>query len=1031
VLEGTVFAGRYRVLRPLGAGAMGAVYEVLDVDTDRRRALKVMHAQAGDRTVDGERWKQEARIAGQIDSRFIVDVFDVGVDPKTGARFLVMELLHGEDLSRRLKRLGPLPPAEVGLWLHQAALALDRMHRAGIIHRDLKPGNLFRDERDGDSPRLKILDFGVAIESTSRDAAAIAGTPMYMAPEQFRDGAQIGAATDVFALGMVAFALVTGRAYWTDDWERCREKMRFALVAVRGPTEPACVRAARYAVTLPGEFNAWFAQATAVDPQLRFGSAGAAAHALGRIFGVQLPEVPTAEDVVHSGALRARPDNMVATAGEPSLRLDSTITAAEMIVGAGEPSAERPRSTRTPRPRPPRWKSRWGRRLVTIALVIVVGLVFGSGFRTPRSPLDDPASVLGCPVMDVIGFDEPAGWLGAAAASLFCERARVVLGGTTARTRIPAELLSLPREPTDNFPADPYADPGARLRTLEAARRSASAYIDGKVTRDGEGFGVAIVLRSGERELARTQGHGRALFEAVREAMQPLIDDGLLPTASTLDPAVADFSQARDPAAALALLDLSMAMVNNAGEVAAECDKVDHLGDRVGEMRSSEQFLCAYTRGLPLPDVPASAPGDTSPGGVATRARLQHIAQRGDDRQRIEDISRLFDAERSAWGRSALAATASCLLQASDPQRAADMARRAVQAEPKNPTGESCAPWVQLVTVTQGNSSAASAARAMQAWAPWDGYGWMFDQNDGPTSLAYARRAYVLSPLDTQVASVLVDKLLAQGAREEARGIELSLESGRSPAHRLASESLRVRIDASEAKFRAALDRAQRVMQITPDDVGWVRVQRLDVAWRALELTEILGGAATAKTADLIVAQFLDPEPSPLDGGHFDVPLRIPSICARASAKVIGPCFARFRELRNHLSGGILPGVDNFTDGAERYAHGDFDGAARAWRPLLQHPATFAAVMFDAMAETFEHTGETYQVKRLIAAVPDTSAELNGASLAFVREARWAAGHGEPDKARALAQKVIDAWSVADETVPAVAEMQGLLASLR
>jgi hypothetical protein len=1013
---------------------MGAVYEVLDLDTDRRRALKVMHAQGP--MASGERWKREARIAGQIDSRFIVDVLDVGVD-EAGARFLVMELLHGEDLSRRLARLGPLSAAEVALCLHQAALALDRMHRAGIIHRDLKPGNLFRDEREGEAPRTKILDFGIAIDGGSDEAAGNAGTPLYMAPEQLRGGAQVSAATDVYAIGMVAFALLAGRPYWADEWQRCGDKLRFALVAVRGPKEPASTQAARRGVALPPAFDAWFARATAADPQRRFPSAGAAARALGGALGVELPaEAPDAE-VARPVAAPEGPGDTIPSVGERGARLDSTITAAEVLAAAVTGTDGPRRSPLAPRP----WPARWRRHLVMAGVLVAAGLVIAPGLRgrrgavapAPRSPLEAPTSVLGCPVLEASGVEEPAGWLGAAAASLICERARLVLGGTTARTRVPAELLSLPREPTDDFPTDPYAVRGARERSLDAARRHADAYIDGKVTRDAAGFGVELVLHGGEAELARARGRGRALFEAVREAMQPLIDQDLLPGAGELDPAVREFSRARDPAAALALLDLSMAMVHNAGGLAEECARLDPLGDRVGEVGIGERFRCAYTLGLPLPDVRAPAAGDASPGAVATRARIRYTVQAGEDRQLAAEILRLFEAERSAWGRSVLGATASCLLQSSDPQRAAEVARRAVQAEPKNPTGELCAPWIQLVAVTRGTTSATSTARAMQAWAPWDSYSWMLDaigQRDGAAALAYARRAYTLSPLDMDVARTLADKLLARGAREEVRGIALSLASGGYPVHRVAGDLLLIRVDASEARFRAALGRARAAMQLTPQDSGWVPVQRLDIAWRALEIAEILGGAATAELADLIVERFLDPEPPPLDFAHFDVPLRIPAICARASAKVAGRCFARFRALRGRISGGILPETDAFADGAERYARGDFHGAARAWRPLLKAPAVFAAVMSEAMATTFERTGEVNLVERLLAAVPDTSAELNGASLTLVRAARWAARRGERDQARALAQQVIEAWSVADEPVPAVEEMRRLLASL-
>ena len=1018
---------------------MGVVHEVLDVDTDRRRALKVMHARAADRPEDGERWKREARIAGQIDSRFIVDVLDVGIDRATGKRFLVMELLHGEDLSRRLARLGPLPAPEIALYLHQAGLALDRMHRAGIVHRDLKPGNLFRDERDGETPRLKILDFGVAIEGRAPDATGTAGTPLYMAPEQFRDGVPVGPAADVFALGMVAFALLTGRAYWADEWERCGDKLRFALVAVRGPTETASARAAQHDIALPPGFDAWFARATAADPQRRFPSAGAAARDLGRVLGVEPPlGAPALEDACPEPVL-ARPDGGIPPTVERAAQRDSTITAAEVLAGAdpdldGSPHA--PLANRTGQVRSSRWK--W--RLIAAAGSIAAGLTIAPGLcaprravaPSPRAPLEDPSSVLACPVMEVSGVEEPAGWLGAAAASLLCERARLVLGGTTARTRVPAELLSLPLEPTDDFPADPYAEPSARARSLDAARRHADAHVDGKVTRDAAGFSVVITLRSGEAELARARGRGRALFEAVRDAMQPLLDQDQLPWASALDPAVSEFSRAGDPAAALALLDLSLAMANNAGGLAEECAGIDRLGDRAGEMGAGERIRCAYILGRRPPDVRLPS-GPSSPGSFAARARIQRMVHRGDDRRLAAEAVRLFDAEPSAWGRSALAATASCLLQASDPLRAADMARRAVQAEPKNPTGEQCAPWGQLAAITYGTTSATSATRAMQAWAPWDGYAWLLDPSEprtGASALAYARRAYVLSPLDTVVAGELAGRLLAQGAREQARGIALALSSGRYPVHRVASELLLLRVDASEARFRAALDRAQHAMQIAAGDAGWVRAQRLDIAWRALELGELVGRAATAAMADLIVERFLDPDPPPIDGAYFEAPLRIPAICARASAAVAVRCFARFRALRNQLSGGILPGTDAFTEGAERYSRDDFHGAARAWRPLLKEPKAFAEVMFEAMATTFERTGEWNLVERLLADIPDTSAELNGASPALVHAARRAARRGERDTARALARRVIEAWSVADVPVPAVDEMRRLVASL-
>src|SRR5262249_23257030 len=109
-----------------------------------------------------ERFQREAKVAANVDSDYIVEVFDAGIDAATRMPFMVMELLRGEELGKRVKRLGRISPAEVVTYLHQTALALDKTHRANIVHRDLKPENLFLTERDDGPPRIKVLDFGVA-----------------------------------------------------------------------------------------------------------------------------------------------------------------------------------------------------------------------------------------------------------------------------------------------------------------------------------------------------------------------------------------------------------------------------------------------------------------------------------------------------------------------------------------------------------------------------------------------------------------------------------------------------------------------------------------------------------------------------------------------------------------------------------------------------------------------------------------------------------------------------------------------------
>ncbi len=290
--KGSVFAGRYRVVRSIAQGGMGAVYEVEHIETERRRALKVMlpHLVSSDEL--RQRFRQEARIAAKVESAYIVDVFDAGIDDATTMPFLVMELLRGEEIGKRLKRLGRLPIDEAVSYLWQTALALDKTHRANIVHRDLKPENLFLAEQDDGPPRIKVLDFGIAKliaeQGTEANATQSIGTPLYMAPEQFRSGSKMSPATDLFALGMMAFSLLVGVSYWQQEKEVHGNVYSFVAVVMFGPTESGLARAARRGVSLPPAFEAWFARATASAPQDRFDSATEMIRALASACGVSV-----------------------------------------------------------------------------------------------------------------------------------------------------------------------------------------------------------------------------------------------------------------------------------------------------------------------------------------------------------------------------------------------------------------------------------------------------------------------------------------------------------------------------------------------------------------------------------------------------------------------------------------------------------------------------------------------------------------------------------------------------------------------
>jgi serine/threonine protein kinase len=290
---GQVFHDRYEVVRCLKQGGMGAVYECVHLATRKHRALKVMLPQLVAAEGLRERFELETRVTADIESEHIVETFDAGIDEATGAPFLVMELLRGEDLACLLKRRGALPAPEVVLLLSQAAFALDRTHAAGIVHRDLKPENLFVTTRDDGTPRLKILDFGIAKvlaeggELTQHTATI--GTPLYMPREQIRGEGAIGPQADVYALGHIAFALLTGAAYWADERKATPALYAFLWRVLEGASEPATARALRRAVALPPAFDAWFARATAPEAAERFETASALVEELAAVLGLPAP----------------------------------------------------------------------------------------------------------------------------------------------------------------------------------------------------------------------------------------------------------------------------------------------------------------------------------------------------------------------------------------------------------------------------------------------------------------------------------------------------------------------------------------------------------------------------------------------------------------------------------------------------------------------------------------------------------------------------------------------------------------------
>ena len=288
----SLFAGRYRVVRRIAAGGMGAVFEVIHVETQRRRALKVMLPELLANQQLRERFQMEARITANVDTEYIVDVFDAGIDEATGMPFLVMELLNGEDLAKAQEKTGPLAPLQVVTYLRQVASALDKTHAAGIIHRDLKPENLFLTHREDGTPRVKILDFGISKVVTEAKTGANTtrglGTPLYMAPEQVL-AQTMSPATDLYALGLIAYTLLVGVPYWQFEADTFDSAIAFVVHTSKGTTDSAVNRAAQAGQFFPAAFEAWFRRATHLDPTKRFRSASEQVSELAAVLGVNVP----------------------------------------------------------------------------------------------------------------------------------------------------------------------------------------------------------------------------------------------------------------------------------------------------------------------------------------------------------------------------------------------------------------------------------------------------------------------------------------------------------------------------------------------------------------------------------------------------------------------------------------------------------------------------------------------------------------------------------------------------------------------
>ncbi len=283
---GVIIGGGYRVVRELAEGGMGTVYEVQQIATGARRALKVMHGQVARDPALRARFVREARLAAEIPSEHVAQVIDAGDDDLTGSLYIVMELLEGATLSSELRRRGAFAWPDSVEIMRQIAHGLGAAHARGIVHRDLKPANVFlsRSRHAGLALMVKVLDFGVAkaVAGGRESTLAILGTPAWMAPEQTTADADVGPQADVWALGLLAFLLLAGQHYFPSAVGKNPSTAAVLREVVLEPIVPASARAAALGVSdrLPRGFDDWFARCVHRNPQRRFDDASAAYDAL-------------------------------------------------------------------------------------------------------------------------------------------------------------------------------------------------------------------------------------------------------------------------------------------------------------------------------------------------------------------------------------------------------------------------------------------------------------------------------------------------------------------------------------------------------------------------------------------------------------------------------------------------------------------------------------------------------------------------------------------------------------------------------
>ena len=949
---------RYQIVRELGRGGMGIVYEARDPLLGRTVALKLLSSNSLDDTRYRDRLLREARAAACINSRNVVTVYDVEHCEDSKSLFIVMQYIEGQSLRSWLSRNQPCDLSECIRIALGVATGLDAAHQAGVLHGDLKPENVMLDN----AGNVILVDFGLSLKLGERQRG-LAGTRGYMAPELFVSNT-VTASSDLWSLGILLRELF-------DTQFKCPPHIEQLILQCtkENPTErPASV------ALLVHELSAYQHEKEHSQPRsLSF----LVKNNRGRIMAVFLFVLVGASMVVSQIRKGDRPST---TRVEPSFDrfLESL-------------AAHPPES----------------------AVLACVPLVV----KAPAVPLSTGSSIS-------LSVTEADQWLGAAAASIICRRARSYLGEHPAVVIPPAGLLDLYPGPSESMPVDPYS-----LASVEQAKNAAlhrtPFHVEGELEPTANGFRMTLSLYWGEHLLDKHSGESERLFEAVALVVDEMILRKKWPIAHSVHPHISQWTDLGSIDAAVALTGWYEAQLAGSGLQQAR-GHAAHYQDSLGALWPLVEYRTSVLLGesneiKPLPfrrdsleSIVKTAPCYALLGGQEPPENL--IALLRDSLQERFGDNTLGLVEQQA----VLIAEAN--LRCSANQR--DIARPLLIAALKQDPFDTW--WDQLLVSSLGQPGFGLAARAYGAWIPeapdaWNVMSFAEKELAPQDRLERIRRAYLLAPtFPLFAANYGRALLLLANRREEARSVAGRLAIG-GPMQKLASERLLAEIEIHEKKPLAAQKRLFRALKEI-EILGKVESGDLVMVSLLLSVSELLGDIESM--TDQLVEQFVLSNPVRLYPGAL-VPIEVSHLCSRATKKVAAKCLKKLQTLRrdHYFAEGEPSDIDAFILGAQAWVSDDLAGAVKHWRRVQSDLIPGARPL---LAKVFDRWGDHDFAERIDR--PGAARGLLGKiGPGHGQSARRALLRGDKSKALLLANEMISAWAEADAPIPEVEKMRQLL----